>query len=355
MIKLVVYNSMLFLALILATGCVAQKEKITEGFVVPVLPEEPRLFYIATYTGERDFEQESTLDTFIGVEDAKVAKSMVKPYGVAAYKEKIFTTDTAQGVVFVIDRATKKVSFLGDKPSGKLGLPVSIAFDGKGLTYVSDAKLKKVYAYDDNGSVQKIFGVKDEFTRPTGIAINRDLGLLYITDTLQHNIKVYTLDGVMVQTIGKRGIEDGEFNYPTNLSIDRRNGNLIVGDTQNFRIQIFDKNGKFLSKFGKVGDKPGMFARPKGVAVDSEGHIYAADAAFNNVQIFNDKGELLLYFGGAGTTPGTFHLPSSLYCDEEDRLYTTEGFNSKVQVFQYISEVWKKNHPNEYKKLLEPR
>lgn len=341
----------LLLIIIMLNGCAAKKETV-EAFVVPALPEEPRLFHVATYTGESNFEQEDGLDAFIGEAEGTTSKNLVKPYGVAAYQGKIYVTDTAQGMVFVIDPAAKKVSFLGDKPSGKLGLPVSIAFDGKGLTYVSDAKLKKVYAYDMNGSVQKVFGAKDDFTRPTGIAINRGLGLIYVVDTLQHNIKIFTLDGRLVETFGKRGIGDGEFNYPTNVSIDRRNNNVVIGDTQNFRIQIFDKNGKFLTKFGKVGDKAGMFARPKGVAVDSEGHIYAADAAFNNVQIFNDKGELLLYFGGAGTTPGTFHLLSALYCDEEDRLYTTEGFNARVQVFQYISDVWKKNNPDAYKKLL---
>jgi len=351
MIKVLIFFLSMVLSVIALGGC-ATKEVAVQGFIIPAPPEEPRLFHVATYRGEVDFDQESGLDLFIGEADLKTSRNMNKPYGVAAYKGVVYVTDTALGVVFVFDPVLKKISFLGDKPAGKLGLPVSIAFDGKGLTYVSDAKLKKVYAYDANGSVQKVFGSKDEFSRPTGIAINRDLGLLYVTDTLGHNIKVYTLEGKFVSTIGKRGVENGEFNYPTNIGIDPRNGNIVIGDTQNFRIQIFDKDGKFLMKFGEVGDKPGMFARPKGVAVDSEGHIYAADAAFNNIQVFNDKGELLLYFGGAGTTPGTFHLPSALYCDEEDRLYTTEGFNARVQVFQYLSETWKKNHPDEYKKLL---
>lgn len=351
MVKIIIYFLSMVLSLLVLGGCAA-KEVVVQKFVVPAPPEEPRLFHVATYRGESDFEQESSFDMLIGEADAKISRNMNKPYGVAAYKGVVYATDTALGVVFVFDPMLKKISFLGDKPSGKLGLPVSIAFDGKGLTYVSDAKLKKVYAYDANGTVEKVFGSKDEFYRPTGIAINRDLGLLYVTDTLGHNIKVYTLEGKLVSTIGKRGGEDGEFNYPTNISIDRRNGNFVVGDTQNFRIQIFDKDGKFLSKFGKVGDKPGMFARPKGVAVDGEGHIYAADAAFNNIQVFNEKGELLLYFGGAGTTPGTFQLPSALYCDEEDRLYTTEGFSARVQVFQYVSEIWKKNNPDAYKKLL---
>lgn len=354
MIKNAIYILGLLILPIVWSGCAAPGPKKEERFVAPSLPDLPKIFHIASYRGEMDFTDRSALDSFIGEESA-FTKNMVKPYSVSAYKEKIYATDTAQGVVFVFDPLLKKVSFIGDQSTGRLALPVSVAFDGKGLVYVSDAKLKRVYVYDLNGTFQKAFGEKDEFYRPTGIAINRELGILYVVDTLEHNIKVYSLDGRKMYTIGKRGEEDGEFNFPTNINIDRRNGNLVVGDTQNFRIQIFDKNGKFISKFGKLGDRPGMFARPKGVAVDTEGHIYAADGAFNNIQIFNDKGELLLYFGSTGTTPGTFQLPTGLYCDEEDRLYTTEGFAARVQVFQYISDRWKNAHPNEYQELLEKK
>lgn len=353
MIKFIMSFVFIVMASMAVTGC-AGKEKVEGPFIVPGFPEIPRLFHVATYKGEGDFQKESSLDAFIG-EGGLSAKSMLKPYGVAGYKGKTYVTDTAQSSVFVFDSVLKKVSFLGDTSPGRLSMPVGIALDGKGNAYVSDTRLKKIYVYDANGSVQRSIGEKDEFYRPTGIAINNDLGLLYVVDTLGHNVKVFTLEGKPVFTFGKRGVEEGEFNYPTNVSIDRRNGNVVVGDTQNFRIQTFDKNGKFLSKFGKVGDRPGMFARPKGVAVDTEGHIYAADAAFNNVQIFGDNGELLLYFGGAGTTAGTFSLLSGLYCDEDDRLYATEGFNARVQIFQYVSEKWKKEHPDEYKKLLEKK
>lgn len=333
-------------------GC-APKSEQPERFIVPAPPEKPRIAHVSTYRGEADFASNGGIDTFIGDGGLNMGRNLNKPYGVAGYKGKVYATDTAQGVVFVFDTLQRKVTYLGDRPSGKLASPISIAFDGKGLTYVSDAQLKRIYAYDANGSVVKAFGLNDEFYRPTGIAINRDFGLLYVVDTLQHHIKVFSLDGKHVQTIGQRGHDEGSFNYPTNVAIDRRNGNVIVGDTQNFRIQIFDRTGKLLKRIGKIGDKPGMFARPKGIAVDSEGNIYAADAAFNNIQIFNEQGQLLLYFGGGGTNPGRFNLPSGLYFDEEDRLYTTEGFNARVQVFQYLSEQWKKQHPEEYKKITD--
>lgn len=353
MVKQTIAAACVLMVSILFSGCTPVKGPEAK-VIIPGPPEEPRLVYIDSYRGESDFVKEmSLLDAVIGEEMAGGGRNMKKPYAVGGYGGKIYVTDTGAAVVFVLDPVAKQVSMIGDKQGGKLALPVGVAFDNNGTVYISDSKIKRIYAYDQNGTFLREIGSNDEFMRPTGIAVNSDLGLLYATDTLGHNIKIFTLDGRFVSSFGKRGNEEGEFNYPTNIDVDRRNGNIVVGDTQNFRIQIFDKNGKFISKFGKIGDKPGMFARPKGIAIDSEGHIYVADAAFNNIQVFNDKGELMMYFGGAGNEPATFQLPATLAFDAEDRLYTTEAFNPRVQVFQYISEKWKLAHPEEYKKLKE--
>ncbi len=321
---------------------------------MPPPPEDPKIFYVDSYRGEANFKETKVLDALIGEEQKGIGKNLFKPYGVAAKGDNIYVTDTAIGLVFVIDRKNKKITFLGDRPPGKLALPVSIAIGKNDTIYVSDSKLKKVFGYRKNGSLFFALGEKGEFRRPSGIAINKKLNRIYVVDTKSHNVKVYDLSsGKLLFEFGKRGIEEGEFNFPTNIAIDPRNDNVAVVDTQNFRVQIFDKDGDFLSKFGRLGDKPGMFARPKGIGIDSEGHIYVSDAAFNNVQIFDDKGNILLYFGGAGFEPSKFYLPAGVYVDENDLVYIVDSFNARVQVYQYVSERWKKEHPDEYRKLKE--
>ena len=88
--------------------------------------------------------------------------------------------------------------------------------------------------------------------------------------------------------------------------------------------------------FGKPGDAVGDFARPKGIAIDSEGHIYVADALFDVIQVFDRGGGLLLSFGGSGSGIGTFSLPAGLAIDSRDRLYVVDSANRRVQVFQYL-------------------
>ncbi|WP_200762550.1 6-bladed beta-propeller [Nitrosophilus alvini] len=349
--RTVLYLLSTILLLSMFTGCAPQKQQEVR-IIMPPPPEEPRLFYVGSYRGEADFTNNKALDIFIGEETKGSGKNLFKPYGVAAKGDVLYVTDTALGIVFVIDIKNKKVTFLGDRPAGKLALPVGIAFGPDGIVYVSDSKLRKVFGYAKNGNLVFAIGEKGEFRRPSGIAINQKLNRLYVVDTKSHNVKVYDLkSGKLLFEFGKRGIKEGEFNFPTNIAIDPRNGNVAVVDTQNFRVQIFDQEGEFLTKFGRLGDAPGMFARPKGIGIDTEGHIYVADAAFNNVQIFDDKGTVLLYFGGAGFAPGKFYLPAGIYADENDRIYIVDSFNARVQVYQYVSEAWKKKHPEEYRKL----
>jgi len=101
-------------------------------------------------------------------------------------------------------------------------------------------------------------------------------------------------------------------------------------------VQILKPDGTLHKTFGENGDGRGKFVRAKGIAVDSSGHIYVADAAFNNIQIFNNEGTLLLDVGTLGNKPGQFILPAGLYIDQQDRIYVADQYNFRIQVFQYL-------------------
>lgn len=313
----------------------------------PAPPEEPRIAYLNAYRGEIDLKKPSIWDALFGVE---TRPQMVKPYGVTSFGEKIYVTNTGNATVLILDLKEKKVDYLG---SG-FGLPLGIAAAPDGMIFVADAKLKRVFGYGADGNLKTAFGDK-MLLGPSGLAVDGELGRIYVVDSAGHQFCVFSTKGQLLFKVGNRGSGDAEFNYPSNIAVDRRNHNIYVVDTQNFRIQVFDKDGKFLTRFGSVGDIAGTFTRPKGIGIDSEGHVFVSDAAFANFQIFDEKGELLLFIGGHGTGPGTFVLPAGLYIDEYDRIYMVDQLDPRVQVFQYLSGKWKMEHPEEYKKYLLPQ
>ncbi|MFQ5804168.1 MAG: 6-bladed beta-propeller [Candidatus Methylomirabilales bacterium] len=345
--------------LLLLAGCattrVAEKE---EEFIWPLPPETPRIKYVRSIHSEMDVGKQKGFSE--GISEALFGRSRMlalrKPGTVYTDRAgKVYVTDSMWRGIAVFDFPGRRLFAFRGSGKGVLTRPAAVATDGAGRMYVADRADKRVVVFDPAGRFVTAFGGKDLLVRPTGIAINEMLGRVYVVDAWAHQVKVFSLDGMYLFSIGKqgkkeeardigshdqvwnRGRGDGEFRYPLQIAIGPE-GRLYVADTMNFRIQIFDPDGRFLSTFGRLGDNPGEFARPKGIAVDSEGHIYVSDAAFNNVQIFDEKGRLLLSFGGIGFGKASFWLPAGLYIDHQDRIYVVDQYNHRVQVYQYLSQ-----------------
>lgn len=349
------WRHVLIFATMLLCRCTAGPNPNDEEIkpVWPLPPEQPRIAYLGSYKGESTFYQQTSFETFLfGEREKSGFIDMQKPYGVAAYGDTIYVVDSQTRTVFILDTSEKKVSFLGVEEQIRLVVPIGIAIDADGNIYVSDVSLKQVLVYDSRGKLRMAIGNKDVFQNPTGLAIDNRLQKLYVVDTKAHAIHVYSTKGKPLFTFGKNGIENGEFHYPSNVAVDPRNGNIYVVDTMNFRVQVFNSEGKFIRKFGRIGLTFGCFSRPRGIAIDSEGHAYVVDANFGNFQIFDEQGNLLLFVGKGGYGPGEFYLPAGAYIDDQDRLYVVDSWNCRLQVFQYLSEKWKKEHPDEYDKYL---
>jgi len=211
--------------------------------------------------------------------------------------------------------------------------PVDVEFDKKNNLYISDSVLKKVFVLNENYKLIYQYGINDEFERPTGIAINNDLKLIYIVDTIQNCVFVYNLLGERKNKFGKRGANLGELNFPTYLCINKQ-GKVYVSDTFNFRIHVFSAEGKPLFTFGQAGQTLGSFAQPKGLSVDSQQNIYVVDTVFGCIQIFNSNGELLLVVGKNGQKNGEFFLPVDISITPDDYIYISDCFNSRIQVLK---------------------
>ncbi|SPP99719.1 NHL repeat protein [Candidatus Sulfobium mesophilum] len=334
------------LAAMLAS-CAPTVEKKVWDLTWPLPPDEPRIKYVEILQSSADVGEQGGVAEALFGSDVMV---LSKPYGVAVDKEgRVFVTDA--GAVFVFDKKNRKFSMIGVEPGvGKLNTPAGVAVSKvDGRVYVTDIGLKRLYIYDREGKYLNAIGKENEFTNPIGVVVDDKRGRVYVVDSKKRNVRAYSTDGRFIMDIdlAKDGLK--YFHTPTELALDSV-GNIYVSDTQAFSIKIFDPDGNFQKIIGKLGDVPGNFARPKGVALDSEDHMYVVDAAFNNFQIFNKEGQVLLFVGAGGSNPGEFNLPAGIAIDDEDRIYVTEQYNARVQVFQYMSEKWKRAHPDLWEK-----
>jgi sugar lactone lactonase YvrE len=351
-------------SLLLLTGCASTTTGSTmapASLVWPDPPQPPKIEFVRSIRYMTDAEGEPTLlgkvaQRLFGRSEEK----LVKPYGIATdSRGRIYVADTAARAIYRFDldgrkamkfnefepcgqlEAQEELSFFGrlfqSDPKMGLASPIGVAVDASDNFYVSDSVLQRVFAFDEEGRCLRTFGDEDSLLRPSGIAINKEMERLYVTDTVNHKVSVFSLNGDLLSELGQRGEKPGEFNFPTNVFLDHE-GKVYVSDSLNFRVQVFSSDGEILSYFGQLGDVSGTFNKPKGIAVDSEGHIYVVDSLFDSVQIFSADGTLLLSFGESGIEDGEFWLPSGIFIDEDDNIYVSDSYNTRLQIFRYLAE-----------------
>ncbi len=302
-----------------------------EAPVWPEPPLKPRVRYLYAFRGPEDLDlRPSFLRRLWEWAVGGQVREMVRPYGVAVGDGLIVVADPGLRAVHFFDRREDDYRRISEVGEDALASPVGVAIAPYGVV-VADSALARVFILDREGELlRRIDGLR----RPTGVAVDPASGRLYVADTLAHRVVVFGPEGRRLFAFGRRGGGRGEFNFPTHLALagDR----IIVNDTMNFRLQTFDLDGRFLGSFGRQGDGSGFFAQSKGIGVDSEGHLYVADALFDRVQIFDpEAGSFLLAFGGQGGGVGQMWLPAGLVV-ESDRIYVADSYNRRVQVFEFL-------------------
>jgi len=174
--------------------------------------------------------------------------------------------------------------------AGDLILPRAVAFNARGDVYVSEyTTVDRVQGF--RGARREPFvlfgrtGSRDgELNRPEGLDVGAD-GRVYVADSGNHRIQIFSGDGQWLKTYGKAGHGVGEMSYPYDVRLDRE-GRQYVCEFGGSRIQVFDAANQPLETIGQPGDRPGRFNNPWSIALDSKGNLYVADAGNHRVQKF---------------------------------------------------------------------
>jgi DNA-binding beta-propeller fold protein YncE len=282
----------------------------------PSAPNPPRLQYLRKYSSAYDMSaEESGFRNFIFGGADKEEQAINKPYGVAIHDGAIFAVDSRGAGYVIFDFVRDTWNTIRGTGDGAMPKPINITIDDDGTRYVTDTQRNTIIVFDSNDRFVRVLGAPNQF-QPVDVAISGNR--LYVTDVANH--KVHVLDKLSGETLlafGSPGPGEGEMVHPTNVAIGP-DGNVYVTDTNNFRVQVFTPNGDFVRKVGSAGTAYGQFGRPKGVAVDRDGILYVVDAAFENVQMFNEQGQILMYFGGPGNGRGNLDMPTAVVIDYDN-------------------------------------
>ncbi|HTY57025.1 MAG TPA: 6-bladed beta-propeller [Candidatus Binataceae bacterium] len=331
------------LALLTMMDCATQQSKPAQpaGLSWPPPPDITRIEFVHSLLSDKDLTNDTTISeeivNFVAGTKPRVNKIM-EPMGLAVSDDAdtLYISDTAWNEVFIFELAHKRFSKLDG-----FSHPLGLALDGEQNLYVVDQDRRQVAVFDPSGKQLRTISDKS-LIKPTGIAIDRRRGRIYVVDTAtkvsnEHTVKIFAMDGRLLGHIGKgQGNQPGMFMFPTYIALDG-NGDIYVTDTLNNRVQEFDPNGNYLRTVGANGDTPGNFGRPKGIAIDTFGDLYVVDSAWSNVQIFNSKGQVLMFFAGRGPMPGLLANPTAMAIDKNNHIYVGDYINHRVEEYQLVN------------------
>jgi len=233
--------------------------------------------------------------------DGTFGSGLTAPAGIAfaSALNRVYVADCGNSRIMVYsDPGAFLFSFgaVGTLP-GELQFPYGIAHgSASGLLYVADTYNNRIQTFDTDGNPQGQWGTpgtgNGEFAFPRGVAIDA-AGNVYVSDTDNDRVQKFTSAGTYLLQWGSTGSGDGQFSGPNGLAtgpVELAGGGttqaVYVADTGNSRVQVFSEDGAYLTQFGSTGSADGQFNGPADLDIDANGEVYVTDQYNQRVQVF---------------------------------------------------------------------
>jgi outer membrane protein assembly factor BamB len=219
--------------------------------------------------------------------------------------------------------------------AAKLGLdrPIGLAIAPNGDAYVTESN-DRVSQISPDGTVVRRWGKEGsqasefEFFGPNpadgaqgSIAVAPD-GRVYVSDSHNHRIQVFTADGTFVRQFGSFGTGAGQFVLPIDLSVDAT-GNVYVIDDTLMLLSKFGPNSAFLWTVDGTTDKE-LKGNLHGADIDSKGRIVVGNDGTGRVVYLNPDGKVLDAFSAQAC---------DITIDPADNLYIAGCESNRIDVY----------------------
>lgn len=223
------------------------------------------------------------------------------------------------------------------------GRPKGMGRDWEGNIIVVEPHYQRLNHFTTTGQLLDQWGQKGtnfgQFWMPRDVAVDSRHEIFVSEYGVVERIQKFvfrTADGkprgmpTCVLSFGRPGTGPGEFNRAEGLCMDSHD-RLYVADSCNHRIQVFTADGKFLRAHGKPGSGLGELSYPYAIYVDAAGRQYVSEFGNSRVQVFDADDRPIEIIGGPGSDPGQFNNPWGLAMDSQGDLYVVDSQNHRVQ------------------------
>jgi len=248
------------------------------------------------------------------------------PRGIAIDNNCVYIADISNHRIQVF---TKEGTFLrkwgkSGNAQGEMNAPWGIGVDTENL-FVADYSNQRIQVFQkQTGTFVRLWSVG---------AYPYDLCLIenkVLITTNGHEVHIYQKNnGQLLQRWGGAGSTTGLFSYPGITSDGHK---IYVSDTSNNRVQVFTMEGKYLSHWGTSGQGEGQVYSPIGL-LHADGMIYL-NTNDGRVQCFTVNGEYKKTLMKQGSKDG--EIQSNVYGMDLDgeKLFVCDCGSHRIQVIE---------------------
>ncbi len=218
------------------------------------------------------------------------------------------------------------------------GKPKGMGRDQSGNIIVVEPHYSRVNHYAPDTHLAFQWGVTGtnagQLAFPRAVAVNSK-GHLFVSEYgVVERVQEFDSTGrTPIRAFGEPGGGQGQFNRPEGLDVDSQD-RLYVADSCNHRIQVFSQDGRFESSFGRPGIEPGQLSYPYDVRSDSSGYLFVCEFGNSRIQVFDERHASVETIGGPGTELDRLNNPWSIALDSSGNLIVADSGNHRVLKYQ---------------------
>ena len=191
------------------------------------------------------------------------------PWSVAVTGDNAYVTDAGQhGVFWFKVSESRLVKKSGGKGTGKgqFNVPHGIDIGGDGLIYICDCFNDRLTVLDSQLTFVK-HQCEFQVVRPDDVTV-KDNNIL-VLDSNDPCFHVFNLEGVKIQSI-IHGVSDNETRmtkWAYFFVVNWEKSLVLISDAVNHCIRVFSLQGELVQTLGQVGLGKGEFMTPQGVGI----------------------------------------------------------------------------------------
>ncbi len=175
-----------------------------------------------------------------------------------------------------------------------------------------------------------------QFNKPAALSVSAEK-ILFVADTDNHRLQLFTLQGRFLRTIGGFGFGDEQFDRPMDIWT-RAVINLYIADYNNQRVVRYNRNLNFISTLTSNESLPREFRFEEvlSCALNSQQDLFLLDRGENKVIKFDRNGVPQRAFGYYESGEGELEEPQQLEIQNNSYVLVSDLSRGSLMVFDFF-------------------